>query len=57
MSTFYLGIEITCPQSSTCSMQIGSYLSQCDIYNLSPFQKKNKNGHMMSISGISVSAE
>lgn len=43
----YPGIEITCPQSRTCGMQLESYLYQCNIYNLSPFLKKN--GHMMSL--------
>lgn len=47
MSTFYPGIEITCSQPSTRSMQLESYLYQCNIYNLSPFLKKN--GHMMSL--------
>lgn len=40
MSTFNPGIEITCPQPSTCSMQLESYLYQCNIYNFSPFLKK-----------------
>lgn len=47
MSTFNPGIEITCPQPSTCSMQLESYLYQCNIYNLSPFFKIN--GQMMSL--------
>lgn len=55
MSTFYPGIEITCPQSSTCSMQIESYLSQCDIYNLSPFQKKKKWPHDVNFRNIRFS--
>lgn len=46
MSTFYPGIEITCPQSRTCGMQLESYLYQSNaIFIILAHLKKKKWPH------------